>query len=124
VLSQRVTLVGQRPHAEMELRFRAADFFIQTSHREASGFSLLEALSCGTTPIVTDIPAARVIVNGAGSLTPVGDAPALAQAMVDWSRRDRAKLRDAARVRFDSALTYDVIGRTLRHAYETLATPR
>ena len=124
VLSQRVTLLGQRPHVEMELRFRAADFFIQTSHREASGFSLLEALSCGTTPIVTDIPAARVIVNGAGSLTPVGDAPALARAMIDWSKRDRANLRRAARARFDSALTYDVIGRTLRNAYETLATPR
>ena len=124
VLSERVTLVGQRPHAEMELRFRAADFFIQTSHREASGFSLLEALACGATPIVTDIPASRVIVDGAGSLTPVGDANAMANAIVEWSRRDRASLRRAARARFDKALSYDVIGRQLHTAYTTLASRR
>jgi len=123
VLSQRVTLVGQRPHAEMELRFRAADFFIQTSHREASGFSLLEALSCGTTPIVTDIPASRVIVDGAGSLTPVGDANALADAIIEWARRDRASLREAARARFDAALSFDAIGRQLQAAYSALARP-
>src|SRR5205823_1642008 len=43
VLNERVTLLGTRPHAEMEQLHRAADFFVQTSHREASGMSLLES---------------------------------------------------------------------------------
>lgn len=120
-LAERVILLGARPHEEMELRFRAADFYLQTSHREGSGFSLLEALACGATPLVTDIPAARRIVGDAGSLTPIGDSRSLGDAIVAWAGRDQRMLRRAARARFDDVLTFDVIGRQLRGAYETLA---
>ena len=119
-LAERVILLGARPHEEMELRFRAADFYLQTSHREASGFSLLEALACGATPLVTDIPATRQIVGRVGSLTPVGDSRSLGDAIVAWAARDQSTLRRAARTRFDEVLTFDAIGRQLRSAYETL----
>jgi glycosyltransferase involved in cell wall biosynthesis len=105
----------------MELRFRAADFYLQTSHREGSGFSLLEALACGATPLVTDIPATRQIIGTVGSLTSVGDSRSLGDAIVAWAARDRPMLRRATRARFDAALTFDAIGRQLRGAYETLA---
>jgi len=121
VLRERVVLVGTRPHAEMELRHRAADFYVQTSHREAAGYSLIEALACGTTPIVTDIPPSRRIVGDAGSLTPVGDADAMAHAIVAWAQRDRDTLRRNARARFEDALTFETIGHDLRKTYETLA---
>ena len=122
VLRERVVFVGARPHAEMEQRFRAADFYVQTSHHEAAGFSLIEALACGATPIVTDIPPSRRIVGDAGSLTPVGDAPSMSRALVDWAGRDRETLRRNARARFDESLTFASIGRDLRKTYETLAT--
>jgi glycosyltransferase involved in cell wall biosynthesis len=119
VLRRRVTLLGRRPHAEMEQLFRAADFFVQTSHREGCSYSIIEALSCGTTPLVSDIPSSRRTLGDAGSLTPVGDAPALADALVAWGARDRRALRHAARARFEGALSFDVIGRELRAVYET-----
>jgi glycosyltransferase involved in cell wall biosynthesis len=121
LLGERVTLLGTRPHAEMELHFRAADFYLQASHREASGFSLLEAMACGAVPLATDIPAARRIVGDAGSLTPVGDAAPLADAIVAWAGRDVEALRRGARARFEEALTYDAVGRELRAAYEAVA---
>ncbi|HEX6631491.1 MAG TPA: glycosyltransferase family 4 protein [Gemmatimonadaceae bacterium] len=124
VLRARVTLLGARPHGAMEPLFRAADFLVQASHREGSGYSVLEALACGATPLVTDIPSLRRIVGDAGSLTPVGDAGALAGAMVAWAGRDRGALRRAARERFRRHLAFDVIGRELRDAYETLARSR
>ncbi|MEO8621095.1 MAG: glycosyltransferase family 4 protein [bacterium] len=120
-LSQRVVLLGTRPHEELELRFRAADFFVQASHREGSGYSVIEALACGTTPLVTDIPAVRKIVGSAGSLTPVDDAAALTDAMCAWAARDRVSLRRTARARFENALTFEVLGKELRAAYFTLA---
>jgi glycosyltransferase involved in cell wall biosynthesis len=119
-LAERVILLGARPHQEMESRFRAADFYLQTSHREGSGYSLIEALACGATPLVTDIPATRQIVGGIGSLTPVGDSRSLGDAIVAWAARDQRTLRRAARARFDEVLTFDAIGRQLRSAYETL----
>jgi glycosyltransferase involved in cell wall biosynthesis len=122
VLRSRVTLLGKRPHAEMEQLFRAADFFLQMSHVEASGYSPIEALSCGTTPLVTDIPSFRRICGEgrAGSLTPVGDARAMAGAMIEYAGRDRASLRRAARAHFEEALSFDAIGRQLRGVYQTL----
>jgi glycosyltransferase involved in cell wall biosynthesis len=99
----------------------AADFYLQTSHREGSGFSLLEALACGVTPLVTDIPATRQIIGDVGTLTPLSDGRSLGDAIVAGAARDPPMLRRAARARFDEALTFDVIGRQLRGAYETLA---
>jgi glycosyltransferase involved in cell wall biosynthesis len=122
LLRRRVTLLGRRPHGEMERLFRAADFLVQMSHVEAGGYSLIEALSCGTTPLVTDIPSFRRICGEgrAGSLTPVGDARAMADAMIAYAARDRAGLRRAARAHFEDALSFDAIGRQLRGVYETL----
>jgi glycosyltransferase involved in cell wall biosynthesis len=92
------------------------------SHVEASGYSLIEALSCGTTPLVTDIPSFRRICGEgrAGSLTPVGDARAMADAMIAYAGRDRVSLRAAARAHFEEALSFDAIGRQLRGVYQTL----
>src|SRR5262249_45656216 len=120
VLRERVVLLAARPHDEIERLFRAADFYVQASHREGSGYSLLEAMACGTPPIATDIPATRHIVAHAGTLTPVGDAAAMADALVAMAGRDRTSLRAVARARFECALTFDVIGRQLRAAYESL----
>lgn len=126
VLSDRVTLIGERSHDRMEELFRAADLFVQTSHFEGSGFSALESLACGTPALLTDIPSFRRIVNNGqvGSLTPTGDAAALADAMVHWSNGDRLGARRAAREWFERGLSFDSIGRDLRVAYETLANNR
>jgi glycosyltransferase involved in cell wall biosynthesis len=108
----------------MEARYRAADFFVQTSHREGSGYSLLEAMACAAVPLVTDIPAARRIVGDTGSLTPVGDVDALAAAIVTWAERAREPMRRAVRARFDDVLSFDAVGRELRDAYESVAARR
>ena len=123
-LRGRVVLLGARPHDEIERLFRAADFYIQTSHREGSGFSLLESMSCGTPPIVTDIPPSRRIVGDAGSLTPVGDAERMSAALVACAARDQTTLRSAVRARFERALTFDAIGQQLRGVYEALLDAR
>ena len=123
-LQHRVTLLGFRPYGEMEHYFRAADFFVQISGFEGSGYSVIEALACGATPLVSDIAPFRRIVGDAGSLTPVGDAPALADAMIAWAERDCAALRQAARRRFDEELSFERIGLDLRAAYERLVDRR
>jgi glycosyltransferase involved in cell wall biosynthesis len=124
VLRERVVLVGPRSFDEMERYFRAADLFVQMSHREGCAYSTIEAMACGVAPIVSDIPSTRRVVGDAGALVPVGDAGALAEAMRDWAARDPAQRRAAARARFEQALSFDVIGRDLRAAYASLAARR
>ena len=115
-----VTLLGACRHEEMEHHYRAADLFVQPSHREGCSYSTIEALACGTTPVVSDIPSMRRLVGDVGALVPIADAPALAAAIVKQARRDPAARRAAARARFDAALSFDRIGSDLRRVYDTM----
>lgn len=123
VLSGRVSLVGAVELAMMEHHYRAADFLVQGSHKEGSGYGVFEALACGTTPLVTDIPSFRTLTGqgACGALVPPGDARALARAIVEWSRRPRAELRRRAREHFDRALSYEAVGRQLAAAYRAVS---
>ena len=60
-LRDRVRLAGAVVHTEMPAWFSAADLFIVGSHHEGSGYGLIEALACGATPVVTDIPTFRLL---------------------------------------------------------------
>jgi glycosyltransferase involved in cell wall biosynthesis len=120
ILRERVTLLGRCAHAAMEAHYRAADLFVQPSHREGCSYSTIEALACGVSPVVSDIPSMRKIVGDVGALVPCGDATALAAAIVEAARRDPPTRRAAARARFESALAYEHVGRALRSAYETM----
>ena len=121
-LRSRVHLVGRVPHERMEDFFRAADFFVLPSLREGSGYSLIEALATGVTPVVSDIAAFRKITgDGAvGALAPVGDPEALSQAIVRLAAADRCSLRAEARSHFERTLSFDVLGAQLVSAYHTL----
>ena len=121
-LASRVQLLGEVSHADIELYYRAADFLVQASHAEGSGGALIDALACGTTPLVTDIPSFRRITgDGAcGALVPLDDPAAFAATLRDWCRRDRPTLRRRAREHFERDLSFDAIGRQLVAAYEAL----
>lgn len=121
----RVHLMGRVPHAEVEWLLSAADILVQGSHHEGSGYAVIEALACGTAPVVTRIPSFRALVGDcpAAQLWPTGDAAALADALVAaaaWTHEDR---RRAVRARFDAALSPQQLGRQLRSAYEDLLQP-
>jgi glycosyltransferase involved in cell wall biosynthesis len=118
-LRERVVLIGALPHRAIETHLRAADFLIQGSHREGSGYGVIEALACGTTPLVTDIPSFRRITGQGkyGALVPVGDSEALAREIIAFDRRDRGALRQGARKHFERELSFDAAGRQLRETY-------
>jgi glycosyltransferase involved in cell wall biosynthesis len=121
-LAARVHLLGEVPHATVELMCRAADFLVLGSHREGSGYAVVEALACGTIPLVTDIPSFREITADGriGGLSPPGDADAMARNILEWSSRDNQQLRRAARAHFERALSFDAVGAQLRDAYESV----
>jgi glycosyltransferase involved in cell wall biosynthesis len=78
-----VTLLGQQPHHALEAVYNSADLFLLGSHREGSGFAVLEALACGVIPVLPDIPSFRVLTgHGAiGKLWQTGNADELARAL-------------------------------------------
>lgn len=123
-LAGRVHLLGKVEHARVETLMRAADLYISASHVEGSGYALLEAMACGVTPVVTDIPSFRAFTaNGTvGHLWPRGDAAGLASALM---RADTAGLpRELVRAHFDASLSFDTVGRLWTRAYAQVMEQR
>ena len=124
-LAAHVHLLGAVPHASVESLCRAADLFVSTSRREGSGYALIEAMACGATPVVSDIPSFRALTgDGAvGTLVPLGDVEALAAAIIDQAHRPREAARMAVRTHFERHLAFDAIGAQLMAAYRAIAMP-
>src|SRR5437667_2278049 len=125
VLKERVRLVGTVPHARLPEFYSAADMFVLGSHREGSGYALMEACACGAVPVVTDIPTFRLLTGGVvGALWTPGDAAAFSRALVDVNRRDldaeRARLAD----HFARELSWDAVGRRAVEIYENVVNRR
>ena len=125
-LRERVTLLGRVPHAHIETLMRAADLFVLGSHREGSGYSLIEALSCGLLPAVTDIPSFRTLTaqGSIGRLWPSGDARACCEALLELAAQQRLPARAAVRAHFDANVSFTAIGTRFAAAYAELAGRR
>lgn len=121
-LRARVQLLGSVPHRHVELLLRSADLFVLGSHREGSGYAVIEALACGCPPVVTDIPSFRSLTGGGavGALWPCGDAGKSAEALLSAAATPRYESRAAVRAHFEAELSFRALGRKLAAAYEDL----
>jgi glycosyltransferase involved in cell wall biosynthesis len=119
-LAGRVHLLGAVPHERVETLMAAADFLVQGSHREGSGYSVIEAMACGLPPVVTDIPSFRALTDGgrAGWLWTPGRADALADALRRALAQAPDERRAAARAAFEARVSFDALGRALVDAYD------
>jgi len=119
-LRDRVHLLGRLPHERIELLMRATDIFVLGSHREGSGYSLIEALACGLPPVVTDIPSFRSLTGAGlvGELWPCDDPIALSQALQSVARQDSSEMRATVRAHFERELSFNALGVKLMAMYE------
>ncbi len=78
-----VRFTGHRPYSDLPDLYRAADVFVSASLTDGTASTLLEALSTGTFPVVTDIAANRPwITNGeTGILFQPNSAEAIVNAL-------------------------------------------
>lgn len=118
-LNGRVTFHGAVPPERMAAYYSSADILIQSSRREWSGLSVLEAMACGVVPVLSDIPAFRALTgNGRfGRLFPVGDVAALARHVLDLRPEARRREGAAARAYFESALSFRALASRLDWIY-------
>jgi glycosyltransferase involved in cell wall biosynthesis len=114
-LGSKVKLVGYKPHEDLEQWFNAADFYISTSHKEACGYTMLEAMACGCIPIVTNIPSYRKITkNGKfGKLFNPGDPSSLLKQMRSLNGLDRKSFSKAISEYFKENLSFKKIASDL-----------
>jgi len=81
------TFLGIVPDVEMTAFFKTIEMLVFPSlnSTEAYGLVQAEAMTCGTPVIASDLPGVRVPVGetGMGKVVPVGDAAAIARAVVE-----------------------------------------
>lgn len=116
-LTGRVQLLGEVPHARVETLLRAAHLFVSGSHAEGSSYAAMEALACGVTPVLTDIPAFRALTDHGriGHLWPCGDAVRLADELLLAATERVSSQR--VRAHFDAVLSFEAVGRLWANAY-------
>ncbi|MEQ1703962.1 MAG: glycosyltransferase family 4 protein, partial [Ilumatobacteraceae bacterium] len=101
-LGEQVHLHDPVPHEQMVGWYAAADVYLSTSVREGSNYSLVEAMTLGCAPAVSDIPPHRAIVGdltapfaadhpaaaavalGRAAALPRADVVAFAQVHLSW----------------------------------------
>lgn len=116
-VGERIHLHDPVPHDRMPAWYRAADVYLSTSHREGSGYSVIEAVTCGCTPALSAIPPHRAIVNDEGALFLPGDAAAAARAIRAATTAHREPTGGFAR----SLLSWGHVAMQLADAYDVLA---
>ena len=84
-VSGQVHFIGAVPHDEMPDYLRAASVYVSTALSDGASVSLLEAMACGTFPVVADIPANREWIEEGtnGFLFSPKDKTALAEKIVN-----------------------------------------
>lgn len=82
---EQVAFPGQIAQADLPPYYRQSDLYVCASHSDGTSISLLEALACSRSVIVSDIPGHRewVTPNVHGWLFPDGDAQAMAQTIIN-----------------------------------------
>jgi glycosyltransferase involved in cell wall biosynthesis len=102
----------------------AADFFVLSSVREGLSFAVLEAMSLGLVPVVSDAPGNPEAVGDAGIVVPFGDKAEFAQAFARLASDDeeRCALGERARERVMRDFRADDMVRRTRELYDAVVT--
>lgn len=121
-ISTNVKLLGYIYHDAIDDYYNSADYFVLGSHYEGSGFSLVEAMSCGVVPIVTDIPAFRMITNRGriGTLWKCGDSDSFYQNAKEIINKPIEIESKKAMEYFSDNLSFLAIGKKAKSFYESL----
>jgi glycosyltransferase involved in cell wall biosynthesis len=120
LLGARVTLTPRVPRDEMPNYYAAADVFVSGSHSEGSGYALIEAMSAGVVPVITDIPSFRVIAGECGERWTPGNADTFATALMKVCTGDLRTQSAAVRERFDRELRWEAIARRTVAEYRSI----
>jgi glycosyltransferase involved in cell wall biosynthesis len=121
-ISERCRLAGFVSDAELPAYYNAADLFVLPS-KSGEGLPLvgLEAMSCGLPVIATNVGGiSEVIPEGYGKLVPPNYPAALAEAILDFSKKDLPELKKELRTIVLKRFSWDRNVERLIEIYEEL----
>jgi glycosyltransferase involved in cell wall biosynthesis len=120
------------PRKDLPLDYCASDVCVQASREEGLGFSVLEALACGTPVVATAVGGLQEVVKDGitGWTAPAGDPAALTAALrnaLDTPQEARRRAAAGAaivRAQFDSVDAFDRLSALLSRPWQREELPR
>jgi len=121
-LQKAVIFVGKVEHNQLNKWYSAADFYLSASHKEGSGYALLEAMACGCIPVVTDIPSYRKITDDGrlGLLYEKGNSDDLLETLLKVDQIDKDKLSDEIVTHFNNRFSFKAIAEDIYQVCQKL----
>jgi len=120
-LDGRVVMLGRVSEEDKARMLASVDVYVApNTGGESFGMILTEAMAAGATVAASDLDAFRRVLDGAGALFPVGDAPTLARTLGDLldDPARRTELADRAR-KVVAAYDWPVVARRVLEVYAT-----
>jgi glycosyltransferase involved in cell wall biosynthesis len=121
-INSSVKFLGRVPHEEMPNLLSQADIYVSTSLYDGTSVSLLEAMACGTFPIVTDILSNREWITDSenGFLIPTENEHILAKKIVEAIRNKQlfAKASEKNRKIIDQKAQWKANIKKMTNIYE------
>lgn len=126
-MQNRVSFVDRVKYAEMDTWYEWADIFLFPSLREATGTSILEAMSYGLPVIAMDLHGARLVLDAScGTLIPVVSREQMVRdclAAIIRLRNDpqlRSRIGEAAKSRISEHYLWERKGERMNQLYREL----
>ena len=109
--SESVVLLGRKDKRELELWYNSADFLISGSHYEGSGIAVIESMSCGCIPVLTNIDSFRKLTGDGtcGIHYEKGNIESLESALLNTASMDRDIESRKVLERFEREFSFDAI---------------
>lgn len=116
-IAERSLFLGQRPNEDLPILYKLMNVLVLPSLLEGIPRAVMEASAMGVSVVVTDVKGNREAVEAGrnGSLVPLGDVPALAEAICELladrekARRMGEEGRRMALERFDERLMFEKV---------------
>lgn len=124
-MQDRVTLLGQVSHDELlPAYYRSADIFVLASRYEPFGLTTLEAMACGTAPIVSNVAGSKeMIVDGLnGYVTHIHNRKETAELILKLlkNKKQLAKVSENAAFTVKEHYTWDKVIESFITLYKKL----
>jgi len=121
-LENKVKLLGYVNDEDLLMLYNIAEIFIYLSSYEGFGLPPLEALACGTSLILQDIPATREVFGNTTTMLPRAEAPLIVEAIIELlgnkGKREEIVRRGAPLIK---RFSYNNTARlTLEHLHKVL----
>ncbi len=121
-LEEYVVLTGTVDRGVISEYYNSSDYIISASWKEGSGYSVIEALSCGVIPILSNIPSFITLTGNRkiGHLYPPGDSEFLYQCLLKSQDQDIAKESKNVLDFFYKNLSFEALAKHAETVYQSM----